>query len=96
VFAWEKPFEVNSHRYASIDIHRAFQSIIVSGFPVVLSPIEEKTVRLLYRGTRDGFTASNHDSLVPDHSNLLALVETTGGWRFGCYTHCTWLALSAQ
>jgi hypothetical protein len=73
-------------------VERGLSSSIVSGFPAVSSAIEEKNSRLLYRGTRDGFTGSDVVSRVTGHSNLLILVETTGGWIFGGYAHCKWPA----
>jgi hypothetical protein len=82
----ENPSGGNRARY----LHRAFPSSIVSGFPAVLSVIEEKNVRLWYQGTRDGFTAANCHPQVAGRSNLLILVETTGGWIFGGYAHCKW------
>jgi hypothetical protein len=71
-------------------VRRAFPSLIVSELPSVLSVIEEKNVRLLFRGTRDGFTVANCHPLVKGHSNLVIVVESTGGWIFGGYAHCKW------
>jgi hypothetical protein len=85
----EKPAEIPNRYIKPLDV-RAFPSSIVSGFPSVLSVIEEKKVRLLYRGTRDGFTCSNCHPLVKGHSNLVVVVESTGGWIFGGYAHCKW------
>jgi hypothetical protein len=81
----EKPAEIPSRH-----VGRAFPSLIVSELPSVLSVIEEKNARLLYRGTRDGFTVANCHPLVKGHSNLVILVESTGGWIFGGYAHCKW------
>jgi hypothetical protein len=82
----EEPSAPCSSRYG----RRGFTSAIVPGFPHVLSVIEKNNVRLLYRDTRDGFTAANFDPLVSGHSKLLILVQDTGGWIFGSYTHCKW------
>jgi hypothetical protein len=81
----EKPAEIPGRH-----VGPQFPSSIVSEFPSVLSVIEEKNVRLLYRGTRDGFTVANCHPLVTGHSNLVVLVESTGGWIFGGYAHCKW------
>jgi hypothetical protein len=67
-----------------------FESAIVSEFPPVLSVIEGKKTRLLYRGTRDGFTRASCTPRVAGHSNLLILVQTKRGWIFGGYAHCEW------
>jgi hypothetical protein len=85
----EKPAEIPGRHVKLLD-DRAFPSSIVSGFPSVLSVIEEKKVRLLYRGTRDGFNVANCHPRVKGHSNLLIVVESTGGWIFGGYAHCKW------
>jgi hypothetical protein len=84
----EKSKALSLSRYSST--HGQFDSVIVRRIPGVLSVIEETNVRLLYRGSRDGFSAADHDPRVKGHSNLLTLVETTEGWTFGSYTHCKW------
>jgi hypothetical protein len=66
------------------------ESVIVDEFPPILSTIEEKSHRLLYRGSRDGFQSSDCDPRVRGHSNLLVVVLTTEGWSFGGYAHCQW------
>jgi hypothetical protein len=90
----EMPTGENPNRYrqapAASPSGFGFSSTIVSEFPAVLSVIEAKNARLLYRGTRDGFASSNCQSLVVGHSNLLIIVETTEGWIFGGYAHCKW------
>jgi hypothetical protein len=56
--------------------------------PAIFSVIEERQVRLLYRGTRDGFQTSDCESRLQGHSNLLIIVQTTEGCIFGGYAHC--------
>jgi hypothetical protein len=78
----EKSPSVHLARYGTELIsHQNLSSTIVSEFPRILSVIEEKNARLLYRGTRDGFKSCYN--LVNGHSNFLILVESTEGWIFG-------------
>jgi hypothetical protein len=88
----ETPIEFPHRHVGPASDQRGFRSSIVFEFPSVLSVIEEKNAQLLYRGTRDGFSRSNCHPRVTGHSNLLILVETTGGWIFGGYAHCKWPA----
>jgi hypothetical protein len=90
----EKPTGQASNRYGRAPSVQSsvsgFASTIVSEFPAVLSVIEGKNARLLYRGTRDGFGGSNYHSRLVGHSNLLIIVESSRGWIFGGYAHCKW------
>jgi hypothetical protein len=82
----ERPTGQNPNRY----LETGFCSHIITEFPDVLSVLEEKKARLLYRGTRDGFAGSHCHTRVVGHSNLLIIVETTEGCIFGGYAHCKW------
>jgi hypothetical protein len=82
-----KSFECISGRYRS---SVQFESLIVKDFPKLLEEFRNKTWKLLYRGSRDGFGASNFHSKCDGQSNTLTLIETTKGFIFGGFTPVEW------
>jgi hypothetical protein len=55
---------------------------------VIEEALDEKKFRLelKYRGTRDGFSASNFHKLIDGMDNTLTVVDSEHGFRFGGYT----------
>jgi hypothetical protein len=67
-----------------------FESLIVTDYPTILSEFANKTWKLLYRGSRDGFRSSNFHEKCDGQSNTLTLIETTKGFIFGGFTPLVW------
>jgi hypothetical protein len=67
-----------------------FESLIVKDYPKILNDFENKVWKLLYRGSRDGFRASNFHGKCDNESNTLTLIETTKGFIFGGFTPLVW------
>jgi hypothetical protein len=65
-------------------------SAIISLIPSIFSVLQFKSFRLLYRGTRDGFTPTGIHGKIDGHSNTVALAETTKGFIYGGYTPLKW------
>jgi hypothetical protein len=63
--------------------------VILREIPSALSNLFQKPMKLLYRGSRDGFRSSDFHSKVDDHSNTVTIVETTIGFVFGGSAPCT-------
>lgn len=47
-------------------------------------------IKLLYRGTRDGFRAADFHRLCSNKSKTLTIIQTTKGYIFGGYTMAAW------
>jgi hypothetical protein len=70
--------------------YSGFQSQIVRDYPMILGKSKETNWKLLYRGSRDGFTASNFHEKCDNRTNTLTLIETTKGFIFGGFTPIAW------
>jgi hypothetical protein len=71
--------------------HRGcFESTILRTIPPILKEFCEFAWTLLYRGSRDGFAASNYHSKCDGYSNTISLIETTKGYIFGGFTPVAW------
>ena len=46
--------------------------------------------QMLYRATRDGFSAANFHSKCDGHSNTLTIIKSTNGNVFGGFTTLPW------
>jgi hypothetical protein len=55
-----------------------------------LQQFEKKKAQLLYRGSRDGFRASNFHEKCDGHANTVTLITSTKGAIFGGFTSATW------
>lgn len=51
---------------------------------------DQHKFNLLYRGSRDGFRASDFHSKCDYKSNTITIIETTSGFIFGGYTKLNW------
>jgi hypothetical protein len=65
-------------------------SLIISEFPQLFDEFRHKKWQLLWRGSRDGFGASDFHSRCDGHANTLTLIEENGGFLFGGFTPAKW------
>jgi hypothetical protein len=65
-------------------------SKILSDFPAIFTEFTSKQLRLLWRGTRDGFGGRDFHSRCDGHGNTLTVIEDTNGNIFGGYTPLAW------
>ena len=76
-------FEVDAlSKYSSIIRNDEEESIIGD----MISILKVKKYRLLYKATRDGDSASKFHSMCDNYNNLIVLIETREGLRFGGFT----------
>jgi hypothetical protein len=65
-------------------------SLIVSEFPPLFEEFRMKCFNLLWRGSRDGFTAEEFHLRCDGHANTLTLIADTDGNVFGGFTPVEW------
>jgi hypothetical protein len=65
-------------------------SLIISDFPTIFTEFRGKIFRLLWRGSRDGFGASDFHSRCDGHTNTLTIIADTKGNVFGGFTPVAW------
>jgi hypothetical protein len=94
---WRKVFvRIENEPDEDIRIHRYFklvprlESTILSDLPPIFKDFEKKTIGLLYRGTRDGFSVSHFHAKCDQQSNTLVVILTTQGYIFGGFTPIAW------
>jgi hypothetical protein len=75
-------------RYAVFD--NCFQSAILTSFPPLLREFEFQKWTFLYRGTVDGFRATNFHSKCDGHANTVTVIQTTKGFIFSGFTPLAW------
>jgi hypothetical protein len=80
------PSNRQSGRYSLPDI----ESKIISEVPQFFSVFGGRTLRLLYRGSRDGFEAATFHNRCDGHRNTVSLISSTNGSIFGGYTPIAW------
>jgi hypothetical protein len=68
----------------------SIDSVIVLTLPEILAEFRGKHFKLLWRGTRDGFSASDFHSRCDGHPNTVTLVLDTAGNIFGGFTPVAW------
>jgi hypothetical protein len=68
----------------------SIESTILSTKPKVFDEFEGKQFRLLYRGSRDGFAASNFHNKCDSKSNTVTIIMTTKGFIFGGFSPLAW------
>jgi hypothetical protein len=79
------PSDIESRRYAKL-----VDSQILRAIPSELKDSCGGLWTLLYRGSRDGFAASNFHSKCDRRSNTVTVIETTKGYVFGGFTPIAW------
>jgi predicted nucleic acid-binding Zn-ribbon protein len=65
-------------------------SPFVSEFPPLFEEFRRKCFNLLWRGSRDGFTAKEFHRRCDSHANTLSLILDTDGNVFGGFTSVKW------
>jgi hypothetical protein len=65
-------------------------SVILSDFPSIFEDFRSAQMKLLYRGTRDGFHSGDFYVHCSDRANTLTIVKTTRGFVFGGFTPLKW------
>jgi hypothetical protein len=66
------------------------ESLIVSQFPSLFEEFRTKRFNLLWRGSRDGFTAKEFHLRCDGRANTLTLISDTDGNIFGGFTPVEW------
>jgi hypothetical protein len=65
-------------------------SLIISGFPAIFAEFRGKRFINLWRGSRDGFGASDFHGRCDGHANTLTVILDTNGNIFGGFTPVEW------
>jgi hypothetical protein len=79
------PSAIESRRY-----HKRLESLSLGAIPSELSELCGQSLELLYRGSRDGFRASNFHDKCDGRLNTVTVIETTKGYIFGGFTPLAW------
>jgi hypothetical protein len=74
----------------------AMDSRIVSATPELFSVFRSKTLKLLYRGSRDGLRASDFHDRCDGHPNTISLIQSTNDCVFGGHTPVAWTSRSSE
>jgi archaellum component FlaC len=69
---------------------RLFDSQIISDFPEIFAEFRGKCFKILWRGSRDGFTAREFHGRCDGHANTLTVILDTNGNIFGGFTPLKW------
>jgi hypothetical protein len=67
-----------------------FQSVILQTIPSSLQDLGFHSWDLIYRGSRDGFTASAFHGKCDGRAKTVTIIESTGGFIFGGFTPVAW------
>jgi hypothetical protein len=67
-----------------------FDFMIVTEFSQLFDEFRRKHFNLLWRGSRDGFTANEFHCRCDNHANTLTVIEDTDGNIFGGFTPVEW------
>jgi hypothetical protein len=84
---------MKQRRFASKPTAQSAQQLdskIISELPLVLNEFQGKSMKLLYRGSREGFQASNFHSKCDGIGNTLTFIESSKRSLFGGYTPSAW------
>jgi hypothetical protein len=77
------------HRFFVESVAR-FESNILSTFPEILNEFRNQKLKLLYRGSRDGFSSSDFHKKCDGQSDTITIIQTTKDFIFGGYTPLSW------
>jgi hypothetical protein len=75
-------------------ITQPLDSRIISRFPAIFAEFRGKRFKLLWRGSRDGFFASQFHRRCDGHSNTLTVILDRRGNIFGGFTPVAWDSIS--
>jgi hypothetical protein len=67
-----------------------FDSQIIPNIPKIFAELHWKSFKILWRGSRDGFGASDFHRLCDGHVNTLTVILDTNGNIFGGFTPLKW------
>jgi hypothetical protein len=67
-----------------------FESNIISTFPEILNEFRNRKLKLLYRGSRDGFKSSDFHGKCDGQSDTITFIRTTKYFIFDGYTPLSW------
>jgi hypothetical protein len=67
-----------------------FDSLSVCDFPAIFAEFPRKSFKLLWRGSRDGFSASQFHGRCDGHANTLTVILDTKGNIFGGFAPVEW------
>jgi hypothetical protein len=73
-----------------------FDSKVISKLPDILNEFGNRRLKLLYRGTRDGFRATDFHGKCDGQSHTITLIRTTKDFIFGGYTPLSWDSTSGR
>jgi hypothetical protein len=68
----------------------SFDSWIISGFPEIFAEFRKNQISLLWRGSRDGFKATEFHRRCDGHANTLTVILDTKRNIFGGFTPVKW------
>jgi hypothetical protein len=68
--------------------------VIVSDFPAIFAEFRGKHLKILWRGSRDGFGADAFHGPCDGHANTLTVILDTDGNIFGGFPPVEWESLS--
>jgi hypothetical protein len=68
----------------------SIRSKIISSIPEIFTVLGDKKFYLLYRGSRDGFGATDFHRRCDGHANTVTLISSTNDCIFGGYTPVAW------
>jgi hypothetical protein len=83
--AWESAVEV-----ITLPPPLQLDSLIISDFPAIFAEFRGKQFKLLWRGSRDGFSAFDFHSRCDGHPNTITVILDTVGNIFGGFTPVEW------
>jgi hypothetical protein len=89
-------FELFKTQIKSMVFRLSLDSQIVSDFPSPFGQFWEKQFVLLWRGSRDGFDATDFHSRCDGHANTLTLILDTDDNIFGGFTPVEWKSGSSK
>jgi hypothetical protein len=89
VFTGSRYFEVEEIEVFEI-LYPFPNSEIISNFPRIFAEFQDKTLSLLWRGSRDGFDAEEFHDRCDGHANTLTVILDTNGNIFGGFTPVEW------
>jgi hypothetical protein len=82
--------ESSPARSPSLPAPAGFDSLIVSDFPEIFAEFRYKQFKLLWRGSRDGFGASEFHRRCDGHAKTLTMILDTKRNIFGGFTPVEW------
>jgi hypothetical protein len=70
--------------------------LILPVFPKILDEFDGQSIRLLYRGSQDGFSSDDFHRCCDNISDTLTIILTTNGSIFGGFSSIAWSSSGAS